>query len=131
VAKHKTLPKDVLDAVNTALLQYFGYDVCVKDVSCGYFDEDWHYHVTTKWMDDNLGIFKFVIAKYMIDASVIRHQFESDKEKYRNGKVYRIYPSIDWYHYNGGSNGHKTEPEMIVIEKDLISGNWDMRLTLD
>jgi hypothetical protein len=35
-----------------------------------------------------------------------------------NGKVYRIYPHLLWEH-TGGTNGHDTEDECIIIEKSM------------
>jgi len=124
--KHEKLSNEIIEVVNEALSSYLGNDIDVHDVSCD-DDEEWHFRVQTKWMSNNRGIFEHVISKYFIDADVIKHKFE-EEQKYRHGNVYRIYPHISWNHFNGGSNGHVMEPEMIVIEKVL--NHWHIGLTL-
>jgi hypothetical protein len=126
--KHEKLPEEVFDVIKEAMSQYFEQDLQIIDVttdSC----EPWRFELQTKWMYSNRGIFRSVISKYYFDMTVIRHQFDSDGDKYRNGKVYRIYPHVHWEHYNRGSNGHETEPSMIVIEK--VMNFWDIRTTLN
>jgi hypothetical protein len=126
--KHEKLPDEIIEVVNEALSSYLGDDIVVHDCSHEK-DEEWHFEVQSKWMSKNRGIFEHVISKYYIQADVIRHTFEGD-QTYRNGKVYRIYPHISWIHFNGGSNGHTMEPEMIIIEKNHIVNKWDIGLTL-
>jgi hypothetical protein len=129
IKKHKKLLDEIIEVVNEALSSYLGDDIKVNDDS---YDKnpEWQFHVKTDWMSKNRGIFEHVISKYYIEADVIRHEFENDNQKYRNGNVYRIYPHIGWYHFNGGTNGHNMEPEMIVIEKDSICKKWDISLKL-
>lgn len=125
---HEKLSDEIIEQVNYALSAYLGDDIVVHDESSDR-DEDWQFTVRSRWMSKNCGIFSHVISKYYIEATVIRHHFEG-KEDYRNGRVYRIYPHIAWNHFNGGSNGHNMEPEMIIIEKDAIRDKWEFSLEL-
>jgi hypothetical protein len=125
---HEKLSDEIIEQVNFALSAYLGDDIVVHDESSDR-EEDWQFKVRTQWMSKNCGIFNHVISKYYIDADVIKHHFE-DKEDYRNGRVYRIYPHISWNHFNGGSNGHNMEPEMIIIEKDVVTNKWSSNLKL-
>lgn len=128
MARHEKLSNEVIDVVNKALSAYLGDDIIVHD--CSYEkDEEWHFQVKSEWMSKNRGIFEHVMSKYCIEADVIRHSFE-DNESYRNGKVFRIYPHVSWTHFNGGTNGHNTEPEMIIIEKNSIGNQWEISLKL-
>lgn len=127
--RHEKLSDEVIDTINKALSAYLGDDIVVYD--CSYDrDEEWHFQVQSNWMSKNRGIFEHVMSKYRIDADVIQHHFDDERSDYRNGKVFRIYPHISWEHFNGGSNGHNTEPEMIIIEKHSLGNKWDISLTL-
>jgi len=112
----KKFSKEVIDVVTRALSEYFGDDLIVTEYSREH-DEEWLYHVKTDWLYNNRGIFARVISRYYIDATIVKHTFDSENEQYRNGKVYRIYPHLSWEHYTGGTNGHDTEDPCIVIEK--------------
>lgn len=127
--RHEKLSDEIIEQVNYALSAYLGDDIIVHDESSDN-EESWQFKVRTHWMSKNCGIFSHVVSKYYIEADVIRHQFEG-KQDYRNGNVYRIYPHISWYHFDGGSNGHKMEPAMIIIEKDaIITNKWNVGLEL-
>lgn len=128
IKHHERLSDEIIEQVNYALSSYLGDDIVVYDES-NEKDKDWQFTVRTRWMSKNCGIFSHVISKYYIWADVIRHEFEG-KEKYRNGRVYRIYPHISWNHFDGGSNGHNMEPEMIIIEKDVVLEKWSFGLGL-
>lgn len=125
---HEKLSDEIIEQVNCALSAYLGDDIVVHDESSNN-DESWQFKVRSRWMSKNCGIFNHVISKYCIEADVIKHQFEGE-EDYRNGKVYRIYPHIAWCHFNGGTNGHIMEPEMIIIEKDFVVNKWSSSLKL-
>lgn len=128
MVNHKRLPDDVIKVINDALSMYLGHEICTDDISES-DDEEWQFHVSTDWMYNNRGIFKSVISRYCVSADVIQHKFDSTEESYRNGNVYRVYPHIHWEHFNGGSNGHRAEPEMIIIEREECD-RWDIRLDL-
>jgi len=125
---HEKLSDEIIEQVNCALSAYLGDDIVVHDESND-MDKEWQFKVRSHWMSKNRGIFSHVVSKYYIEADVIRHHFENEEEDYRNGKAYRIYPHISWNHFNGGSNGHNMEPEMIIIEKDFMN-NWNFSLEL-
>jgi hypothetical protein len=116
----KKLSEEVMSVVTRALSEYFGDELVLKEYACDR-DEEWLYHVKTEWMYKNRGVFGRTMTRYYISADVVQHKFEAD-ESYRNGKVYRIHPHLSWEHYGGGTNGHVTEDQHIIIEKTF--SNW-------
>ena len=117
----KKLSKEVLDMVTRALSEYFGDELVLTEYS-NERDEEWLRHVKTEWMYKNRGVFGRTMARYYISADVLKYKFETKEENYRNGKVYRIHPHLSWEHYGGGTNGHFTEDQHIIIEKTF--SNW-------
>lgn len=125
---HEKLPDEIISEINNVLSIYLGQDIHTEDISATHDDEEWHFHVSTDWMYNRRGIFEHSISRYCISADVIKHQFDAKDDQYRNGRVYRIYPHIHWEHLDGGSNGHRMQPEMIVIEK--VIGRWRASMEL-
>lgn len=110
------LSDEVMGEVTKALSIFFEDEIKVREVNNGSKDS-WHHGVKSDYMYKNRGIFRTVISRYYIEADVIQHEFSGEHDKYRNGNVFRIYPHIAWEHHNGGTNGHATDPDMIIIEK--------------
>jgi hypothetical protein len=127
VKKKDKLSDEVMAEVTKALSMYFEDDLQIKECDSG-SNDTWHHRITTEYSCKNRGIFRTVIARYYIWADVIEHSFESERNKYRNGSVFRIYPHLSWEHYGGGTNGHNTDPDMIIIEKVL--NHWHIEKTL-
>lgn len=123
----KKLSAEVMDEVAKALSIFFEDEIKIHEVDNGCKDA-WNHTVKTEIMYKNRGIFRTVISNYYIEADVIQHEFSSKDDMYRNGNVFRIYPSIAWKHHNGGTNGHRTDPEMIIIEKVLNSWHIENKL---
>jgi hypothetical protein len=123
----KKLAKDVLEMVEVALSEYFGDKLTLIEHSYDR-DDDWLYHVKTNWLYNNRGVFGRTMARYYISADVVKHRFDDEENKYRNGKVFRIHPHVSWEHYGGGTNGHETEDQVIIIEKSL--SRWSIEKTL-
>jgi len=127
MVKKENLSDEVMVEITKAVSVYFEDDLILMECDSGSKDT-WHHRVQTGWSCKNRGVFRSVISRYYIWANVIQHAFESEKNQYRNGKVFRIYPQMSWEHHNGGTNGHNTDPDMIIIEKVL--NHWHIENTL-
>jgi len=89
VKKKDNLSDEVVAEVTKALSMYFEDDLILKECDSG-SNDTWHHRVQTGWSCKNRGIFRTVIARYYIWADVIEHSFESERNKYRKGSVFRI-----------------------------------------
>jgi hypothetical protein len=123
----KKLSEEVLNEIAKALSIHFEDELKIYEVDNGSKDV-WHHSIRTDYLYKNRGVFKTLISNYRIEADVIQHKFNGECDKYRNGKVFRIYPHVSWEHCDGGTNGHKTDPDMIIIEKVLDHWNIEHKL---
>jgi hypothetical protein len=128
VKKKDKLSDEVMGEITKALSAYFEDDLKLTECDSG-SNDTWHHRVQTEESCKNRGVFRTVIARYYIWADIIQHEFSEDgRNKYRNGNVFRIYPHLSWEHHGGGTNGHTTDPDMIIIEKVL--NHWHIEKTL-
>ena len=122
------LSDEVIGAVTRAVSSYFGDDFIFHETTHE-GDEDWMYRLETDWVYRNRGVFQSVFRKYSVHVDIIRHKFKDKEDANRNGKVYRVYPHIYWEYFGSGTNGHETDPSMIIIE-NTGKNTWETRLKL-